>query len=104
MPRPLDWTGNQVREQTDEKTIIEEGLRGLDPPFIDVHDIGDFRKRVKRNAWRKEDTNEGQRDIVNSKFCEGHWEGARTEAKVSEDPQNHAIQDEPEVEPLPPIA
>src|SRR5258708_3530681 len=50
MPRPLYRTSNQVREQTDEETIIEERPGSFDPPFVDVHDIGDFLKRVKRNA------------------------------------------------------
>ncbi len=60
-----------MRKQTDEETIIEERPGSLDPPFINVHDVGDFLKRVKRNAWRKDDANQGQRDIVNSKVFEG---------------------------------
>jgi hypothetical protein len=57
MPWPLYRTRNQVREQTDEETIIEERLGSLDPPLIDVHDIGDFLKRVKGNSWREKDSN-----------------------------------------------
>ena len=51
-------------------------------------------KRVERNAWGKEDANQGQRDIVNSKSFEGAQEGAGEEVEVFEDPQNHEIQDE----------
>jgi hypothetical protein len=103
MPWPLYRTGNQVREQTDEETIIEERPGSLNPPFIDVHDIGDFLKRVKRNAWWKDDLNQRQRDIVNSKFFEGTQEGAREEVKVFENAQNREIQNEREDEPLPAV-
>src|SRR6266478_8339287 len=103
VPWPLYRTGNQVSEQTDEETIIEERSGSLDPPLINVHDISNFLKRVKRNAWRKDDANEGQRDIVNAKLLEGAEEGAREEVKVFENPQNREIQDERENEPLLPM-
>jgi len=103
MPWPLYRTGNQVREQTDEETILEERLRSLNSPLVDVHNISDFLKRIKRYAGRKDDANERQRDIVNSKSLEAGQEGAREEVEVFEDPQNHEIQDERENKPLPAV-
>src|SRR5260370_2821436 len=49
MPRPLYRTGNQVREQTYEETIIEERPGSLDPPFVDGPHIGTFLKPLKPN-------------------------------------------------------
>ncbi len=103
MPGPLYRAGNQVREQTDEETIVEKRLGGLNSSFIYVHDISDFLKGVKRDAGRKDDANQGQRNIVNSKFVEGTQEGTRKEVKVFKGPQNQEIQDEREDKPLPPV-
>ena len=62
----LDRTGDQVREQTDKETIVEKGPGGFNSSFINVHDIGHFLERVKRNAGRQDNANQGQRKIVNA--------------------------------------
>jgi hypothetical protein len=103
MSGPLDRTGNQVREEADEETILEKRLGSLNPPLVDVHNVGDFLKRIKRYARGKDNANQGERDIVNSKSFEAGKEGAREEIEIFKDPQNHEIQDEREDKPLPPV-
>src|SRR6476660_8360058 len=96
MPGPLDRAGNQVREQADEETILEKGPGSLNPPLVNVHNIGDLLKRIKRDAGRKDNANQGKRDIVNSKPFEAGKERAREEIEVLKNPQNHEIQDKRE--------
>jgi hypothetical protein len=55
-------------EQTDKKSIVQERLGSLDPPFVDVIDVGDFLKSVKRDARRKNDTDQGQGNIVGAQL------------------------------------
>src|SRR5207245_7316821 len=100
MPWPLYRTGNQVREQADEETIVKERSGSFNSAFIYVHDVGDFLKGVKGNARRKDDANQGQRDIVNSKVFEGGEERSREEIEVFEDPKNRKIQDKGKNKPL----
>src|SRR6267143_4081796 len=100
MPWPLYRTGYQVREQTDEQTIIEERSGSLNPAFIYVHDVGDFLKGVKRNARWKKNANQRQRNIVNAQPVQSAQERPREEIEILEDPKNREIQDEGKNKPL----
>src|SRR5712671_5067800 len=66
MSRSLNRSGNQVREEADEEAIVQEGLRRFEPSFINVHDVGNFLKGVKRNARWKNHANEGKGNVVNA--------------------------------------
>ena len=87
-------TRNQVGEQTDEETIVEEGPRSLNPAFVDIHDVGHFLKCIKGNARGENDAHQGQRKIVNTKPVHRTNKGAREEVKVFEDSKNREIQDD----------
>ena len=51
--RTLDWTGDQMREQTNEQAIIQERTGGWKLARVHVHDVGNFLKGVERDARRK---------------------------------------------------
>src|SRR5437667_9912982 len=96
MSRSLNRSGNQVREEANEETIVQEGLSRFQPAFINVHDIGNFLKGVKRNARWKNHANEGQRNMVNAQRLQHTRKGPCEEIKILEDPENPKIQHERE--------
>src|SRR5690348_8996386 len=51
----LDGPGNQVREQADEKRIINEALRRPDLAIINVHHVGNFLKGVEGDSRPQND-------------------------------------------------
>src|SRR3954468_19151472 len=63
MRRPLDWAGDQMREQTDKQSVIQERSRCRQLSRVHIHDVCDFLKRVKRNSRRKNDSQDRQRGM-----------------------------------------
>ena len=101
MAGPLNGAGNEVREQTDEQPIFEKGSGSLDAPFVDVHDVSDFLKRIKRNPRRKNDAKQRQWNVVKAEVVQHPDEGAGKKIKILENSENGEVQDEREDEPLP---
>ncbi len=99
MAGPLNRTGNQMGEQTDEERIVQERLGSLDPTFVHIIDVGDFLKGVKRDAGWKNDTDQGQGNIVSAQLIQPGQKRAREEIEVLEHPKNREIQDEREDKP-----
>src|SRR5690242_14556400 len=89
-----------MREEADEKGVIK--IRGgrPNPPFIYVHDIRDLFKRVKRNAWRKNNAEERQRYVVDSQVVQRAVERARKEIEVLEDTQHGEVPHKRQREPF----
>src|SRR4029077_3688052 len=100
MPRPLYRAGNQMREQADEESIVEERFGSLNPALVDIHDVGDFLEGVKRNARWKENANQRQGDIVNAQPVQSAQERAREEIEVFENPENREVQNEGKNKPF----
>ena len=55
MAGPLDGAGDQVREEADEKGVVEQRAGGLEFALVDVDDIGDLLKGVEGDGWRQND-------------------------------------------------
>src|SRR5690242_7443900 len=100
MVGPLNGTGNQVREQADKQTVIEERPRGLDASFVHVHDVGDFLKRIKRYPRGKKDADQRQRDIVKAEVIQHADKGAGKKVKIFENSENREVQNQREGEPF----
>lgn len=98
--RSLDRTRNQVREKTDEQSVLEIRSGSLNPSFINVHDIGDFLESIKGDAWGKNDSNQRQRDIVKSQLVERACERANKKVKVLEHPKNGEVPNKRQDEPM----
>ncbi len=62
MVRPLDWTGNQLRKKRYEVCKIQDRIRRLRYPSIDVDRVRHRLKRVEGDAHRKD-------DIDNKRVC-----------------------------------
>src|ERR1700693_1389518 len=56
MRRPLDGTGDEMREQADEEAVFKKRPRGGYSAMVDVHDIRNLLKCVERDAGRKDDS------------------------------------------------
>ena len=100
MSGPLNGTGNQVREKADEQAVFDERSRSRNPSFINVHDIRDFLKGIKRNSRRKNDTNERQGNVVKTKVVQHADKGPGKEIKILENPKNREVQKQGKDEPL----
>src|SRR5260370_35628566 len=100
MSRSLNRSGNQVREEADEETIVQEGLSWFQPAFINVHDVGNFLKGVKRNARWKNHANEGQRNRVNAQRLQRTRKGPCEESKILKDPESPKLQRDGQNKPL----
>src|SRR5207249_6920051 len=70
------------------------------PSFINVHDIRDFLKGIKRNSRRKNDTNERQGNVVKTKVVQHADKGPGKEIKILENPKNREVQKQGKDEPL----
>jgi hypothetical protein len=96
---PLNRASDQVREQTDEQSVIDEGFGSLNSSLVDVDNIGDFLKGVERNARWENDADERKRDVMNAQIIEGTEEGTCEEIKVFESPENRKTQNQREDQP-----
>src|SRR5262249_22088553 len=96
----LDGTGNQVREQADEQSVIEERSGSFNPAFVDIHDISDFLKCIKRNSRWKDDANQGKRNIVNTEVIQHADERPGKEVKIFKNPENGEVQNQGKEEPF----
>ena len=64
MAGPLDWAGDQVREQADEQGVVEQEPAGSSLPLVDVDDVGDLLKGVEGDRRREDDLPERVRKLV----------------------------------------
>src|ERR1051326_6903597 len=96
----LNGSSNQVRKETDEKTVLQKGLGRLHAAFINIHDIGDFFERIEGDARGKDDANQLQWDLMKADLIEQTREGVGEEIEVLEDPQDRQVQDKREDQPI----
>ena len=66
----LNWTRNQVREKTDKQRIVQIGGSSLNRTAIDLNDVGDFFKCIKRDTGRKDESNQRQRNVVDTQLVQ----------------------------------
>ena len=90
-----------MREQADEQAIIEERSGSFNSSFINVHDVSDFLKRIKRNPRGKDNANQRERNIVKSQIIQHAEEGTSKEVKIFENAENGEIQNQGKKEPFP---
>src|SRR6266850_7897443 len=89
-----------MRKQTDEETIVDERLGGLQPPLVDVHDVGDFLEGVGGYSRGKKHADERKWNVVNAKSTEDAHKRVDEKIEIFENPKNRKIQNEGENKPL----
>src|SRR5712672_567216 len=94
MRGPLDGTGNQVREKTDEEGVVHQRVRRFHFAMIDVHDVGNFLEGVERDAGRQDDSPDDDGNVLQPDEQGQVGERVDEEIKIFEDAEKSEIQDQ----------
>ena len=103
MPGPLNWAGDQMGKQADEQSVFDKRFRRCESAFIDVHNVGDFLKRIERDAGRKKDTDQRQGNIVDTERAKHRGKRIHEEIEILERSENGKIHDQRKDEPFPAV-
>src|SRR3954469_16184361 len=90
----LDRTGNQVREQADEERVVDQGIGRLQAALVDVDDVRNFLKCVKRDPGWKEDSQRRGRSVVEPESFERCRERVHEEVEVLKRTKEPEVDDE----------
>src|SRR6516225_5762949 len=89
---PLNRPCNQMRKETDEKPILDEIARSLNPACVHINNVGDFLERVEGDPGRKNDCENATRNSVNPHRAQRGDGRIEKKVEVLEEPQNCEVQ------------
>ena len=104
MARPLNRTGNEVRKQADEERVVDERSRGLQFALVDIDDVGNFLKCIKRDPGRKQDAQHQGGRVMKPERLQSCRERIDEEVEVLEHAEKAEVDEQRHRQQRPPAA